>query len=375
VKMVVQPVKHTNYTNFVYGARQWWGDGNMYDLGQEKIDYRYGPAFAIAMTPWAMLPTELGGVLWVWFNIVIFFVSVRVLAREVLPGPWNVNREAVFLILVLVGSIRMIWSAQVNPLIFSLVAMGAVAARGRRWWLSAFLLAAAVHIKVWPIAAALLMIACWPRKLGWRFALATAAIVLVPFLTKPVSMVSWHYGQWYHAMFGRIMYDRHTYRDAWTVFEVLGWKIDVPSYVVLQLASAGGVLFLCLWQKQRIASTARLLTFLLAMWTAWQLVFGPATERNTFGLIAPMTAWALVTAIQDKRGQAWMVAAFTHTTVLSNGWIERSLENGYPLIHIAHPLGVMMLASWMVFYAWRWQAASVTAADRTAVAGGLAGPA
>jgi hypothetical protein len=356
VNACVHPSKHTNYSPcFESGCKEWWNNRNMYDHHVVRDDFRYGPLFAVALTPLAVLPTWLGGTLWNWLNLGLFFWSVRTLARRVLPCRWTLPRETAFLLLVLLGSARTIWSAQSNPLIFAAVAAAAIAILDRRWWLAAVLLAAPVHIKVWPLAAALLLIACWPRQLGWRFAVALLILAAVPLLTKPPAVVWARYHDWYTAMTGPMLQIRHEYRDAWTIWELIA-PVDLGAYLLLQLSTAVGALSLCLWQKRRLRSTAKLLTFVLGIWTAWQLVFGPGTERNTFGLIAPLTAWATVVAIVEHHGRVWMLAAIFFMDVLAIGQVERALAQICPDVpEAAHPLGALLFASWLIHYACGWE--------------------
>jgi hypothetical protein len=327
----------------------------MYDHHVVPEDFRYGPLFAVALTPLAELPTWLGGLLWNWLNLGLFFWSVRALARRVLPCRWTLPWETTFLLLVLLGAARTIWSAQSNPLIFAAVAAAAIAILDRRWWLAAVLLAAPVHIKVWPLAAALLLIACWPRQLGWRFAVAMVVLAAVPLLTKPLPVVLAHYHDWYRAMTGPMLQIRHEYRDAWTIWELIAPPVDLTAYLLLQLSTAIGVLSLCLWQKRRLRSTAKLLTFVLGMWTAWQLVFGPGTERNTFGLIAPFTAWAATVALAERRGRAAMIVAIFFMDVLAIGHVERALVPMCPAVLAVHPLGALLFAGWLIYYARDWE--------------------
>ena len=262
--------------------------------------------------------------------------------------------------LLLLGSARTIWSAQSNPLIFAAVAAATIAILDRRWWLAALLLASPVHIKVWPLAAALLLIACWPRQLGWRFAVALLVLAAVPLLTKPLPIVLARYHDWYTAMMGPMLQIRHEYRDAWTIWELFPLPVDLTGYLGLQLSTATGTLALCLWQKQRLQSTAKLLTFVLGMWTAWQLTFGPGTERNTFGLIAPLTAWATVVAVAEHRGRVWMLVAVFCMDVLAIGQVERALAHICPHVpEAAHPLGVLLFALWLIHYAHRWETGEV----------------
>ncbi len=353
VKDLVAPTLHTNYPHFEYGARQWLAGEDMYercDVGYVILDYRYSPAFAVGMVPLAALPARVGALAFSWLNLAGFYFALRALVRHVLPGRWTPQQQAVFLILVLPASARMFWAVQSNPLVLALVVFGAVAVSNGRWWPAAVLLALAVHIKIWPIAAALLLVACRPRQLAVRLAASVAAVGAVPFLTKPFSVVCFQYHAWYAALMGR-MQIRNICHDAWTVWELTPAPISPQGYVVLQWSAALLVLALVLWQHRRGASIARLLTFVLALWAAWQLVVGPGTERNTFGIIAPFTSWGLLTALEEKRGRLWMATAFLLTVVLANGNVERILEPWLPAVLAAHPLGVLMFAVWTVRYA------------------------
>ena len=50
---------------------------------------------------------------------------------------------------------------------------------------------------------------------------------------------------------------RHTYRDAWTLWDVIHKPVDDKVYTLLQLLSAAAVLGLCLWQARRGLSVQR----------------------------------------------------------------------------------------------------------------------
>jgi hypothetical protein len=346
VKGLLNPLEHTNYTAYESGGTRWWAELNTYDEAT-GVDYRYGPAFTVLLTPLVSLPFWLGGLVFAWLNLVVFYFALRALIRHVLPGTWSPDQQAAYFLLLLLAGTRMHWAIQINPTLISLVAFAAVAIVEQRWWWAAFLLALPVHIKVYPVAVAMLLVACWPRQLGWRFAVSLVLVGLVPFLTKPPSYVWSQYQEWFNVLFGRAQI-RHVYRDAWTIWEMVYPPVSVAAYQVLQLAMAAVTLGLCLWQKRRGVANATLVTFVVAIWLVWQMVFGPAIERNTFGLIAPMTCWGVVLAFEEKRGRIWTGAAYLLTAVLANGNVERALV---PLFQCAHPVGVLLFAGWLVWWA------------------------
>ena len=131
VKAVGWPDDHSVYPCFETGARLWWTGQDVYDPKVCPCDFRYGPACAVAFVPMALLPSQLGGLLWIWLNLAVFFFTLWRCCR-LLPGPWTPRREGVFLCLVLLGTVRSFWSGQTNLLIFALVALGAMAIADRR---------------------------------------------------------------------------------------------------------------------------------------------------------------------------------------------------------------------------------------------------
>ena len=347
IKNLVYPDIHNVYPCYEGAARTWLAGNDVYDLDTTGFIYRYGPAFAFSMTPLAMLPSALGSLLWNWLNFGLFFYTMWKLVQRSLPGNWTARHKALFLNLVLLGTTRTIWSGQCNLLVFSFVALATLAIQDQRWWWAAFLLAIPVHIKVWPLVPALLLIAYWPKKLALRFPAAMLAVAAAPLLTKPWDWVWRQYVGWYDLLVGPAQI-RHTYRDVWTIWQIIHEPVHAKAYVLLQLLSGAAVLGLCLWQVRRGLSIQRRLLFVLVSWTVWQMTFGPATERTTFGLIAPLSSWGLVTAFQQRRGRWLMTVAFVLMTCANFGVIERALMDYAPVVLAAHPVGAMLFFAWFL---------------------------
>ncbi|MGA2253845.1 MAG: glycosyltransferase family 87 protein [Thermoguttaceae bacterium] len=347
IKNLVYPDIHNVYPCYEEAARLWLTGRDLYDPQIMASGYRYGPAFAFSIIPLAVMPSALGSLLWNWLNFGLFFATVWKLIERGLPGDWTSRHKAFFLNLVLLGTTRTIWSGQCNLLVFSLVALAMLAIQDQRWWWAAALLAIPVHIKVWPLVPALLLIACWPRKLALRFPAAMLAIAAAPLLTKPWGWVWRQYVGWYDLLVGPAQF-RHTYRDVWTLWEVIHEPVDARIYMLLQLLTGAAVLGLCLWQVRRGLPIQRRLLFVLVSWAVWQMTFGPATERTTFGLIAPLSAWGLATAFQQRRRRLLMTVAFVLMTCGNFGVIERALMDSAPIILAAHPVGAMLFFAWFL---------------------------
>ena len=203
--------------------------------------------------------------------------------------------------------------------------------------------------------AAMLLVVCRPRQLAWRFAVSLVGLGRASLPHEAGGVGS--FSSITHGMpcwSGRRKI-RHFYRDAWTIWEL----IQQPSpqgYMLLQLGTAALVLALC-WRHRSGATGAGLqdreksaLTFALALWTGWQLLFGPGTERNTFGLIAPLGAWAVLLAWQQQRGRLLIGLSFLLTTVATFGVIERALVAHCPAVLATHPIGVLLFIAWLLCY-------------------------
>lgn len=360
VKTYLNPARHSVYLYFPRAAQHWWADLDLYANYAGFDPYRYSPTFAVAATPFGMLSDQLGGLLWVWGSVALLVWAFHAFVRQVLPGTWPPGREAWFLALSVLASIGGIWSAQSNALVLALVLFALIAIRQERWWRAAWLLALPVFIKLWPLAVFLLLIVRWGRPLLARFAVACAVLAAVPFCTRPWPIVCRQYATWYATLTGPLQARWGGYRDAWTIWEELWPPVSAHGYTLLQLATAAAVFGWCVWQSRRRLTDQALLTLVLASWSSWQLLFGPGTERLTYGLIAPAQAWAVLVSFRERRLRVLSLAAFTLTGWLSMGDCETAVERLATLctgntLHAPMylPLGIALFAAWVVAYAWR----------------------
>ena len=343
VKTVQNPENHSTYPIFRNASLGWWNGVDVYDSNVFAGDYRYGPSFAVVMGPIAWLPYQIGAVLWALMNVGLAFWSIQALARRVLPGMQTPLARDLLIAISAFPSAHCLYASQTNLLVFSLVAFATIAILDERWWLAALLLGFAVNIKIWPLAGALLLAACWPRRLAWRLPITVATVAALPFLVKPPAWVCHEYCQWYRNLVGPEQI-RHAYRDAWTIWELISSPVNPRLYAALQLTTAAATLGLCLWQASR--TPERRVLFVLVGWTSWQLLFGPGTERNTFALIAPLTSWALVVAGLERRAFWLMAVSFLLTILAAIGWVE----DVYPWLRTLHPFGVGLFFAWFLWW-------------------------
>jgi hypothetical protein len=380
VRTLVRPSSHTVFPIFAASAEHWWGDCSLYDLYLGLDRFRYPPVFALFVTPFSVLGLTSGGILWSWLSIAVFVLGLGQYVRDVIPSAWTRQRTAVFLILGGLGALRGLWNAQSNALIAGFVLLGAAAlaravAGNRRtvgdswqWWLASLFFAAAVCLKLTPLAPVLLFVVLWPRQLAWRLLVVMAALFLLPFMTRPPDLVIDHYREWIDHLMesGNIRWIG--FRDGWTIWIVvqhllggpggdlsLGEPMDSLGYRLVQLASASAALVWCLWQRHRAGrlglGSRWLVHVTLSMGLAWLMLFGPAVEHSTYVFLAPPLLWALLERRAWPLGKGLIWASFALIMVLGWGVVSRLLSPNWPVLLTALPAGTALFALWLLGYA------------------------
>jgi hypothetical protein len=380
VRTLVRPNSHTVFPIFAASAEHWWDDQPLYQVYPALDRFRYPPLFAVLVTPFAVLGLSLGGILWSWSGMAVYAAGLCAFVRDVIPSAWTRRRMAVFLMLSALGALRGLWNAQSNALVVGLLLQGTAAVAravrdGRRgsecggtWWLAAFLLAAAVCLKLTPLAPVLLLTALWPRRLAGRLVAAMTVLVLLPFVSRPPLIVLEHYREWLDHLLETGGSRWLGFRDGWTVWLVLRhWlgsesgpvslrePMDSSWYRLVQLATATWVLLWCLGQKRRAdrleLGPRWLLHVALSMGLAWLMLFGPAVEHATYIFLAPTLAWAVLEGRAWPSGQGLIWAAFTLIMVLGWGALGRQVGPGWPAVLAVLPAGTTLFVLWLLGYA------------------------
>jgi hypothetical protein len=77
-------------------------------------------------------------------------------------------------------------------------------------------------------------------------------------------------------------------------------------------------------------------------------LFGPGSERLTYGIIVPLSSWAVIECFSARRLRALALSAWLLIVVLGSGVAERVLASvvwGAPAMQ---PLGVMVFLVWLI---------------------------
>jgi hypothetical protein len=382
VRVLIQPPDAQSVVPiYLLAGEQWRTGGTLYHKSGLDL-YRNPPGVAALFAPLSLLPPKPAAILWRLACWAAYLAGVRSLVRDLLP-PLVAWRRAVVWTAAAVLALPAVNNGQINLMIVAAGLLGAGAAARQRWWAAAGWLAFAGWFKVYPLAVGLLAVLVAPRQLGWRLAVTTAAVCAAPFLLQDPAYV-WDR----HLEFADEMRrdDRTTSysltrapRD-WTITPRLWFDVVVPRTVqqsVALIAAAG--LAVVVWAAgrrtlldtspregevksplgtavPRLSPSPFLPPLLLGL--LWIVLFGPATEMNTYAVLAPVAG-----AVAVGSRSRWVSACgWAACGVLLAAVVRGSFPSDapYKLMEI-QPLAAMLLLAGAL--GWTWQQ-SPRSADR-----------
>jgi hypothetical protein len=339
------PRPHTVYGIYARASHAWWAGEDMY-VTKGTDFYRYSPLFAIALSPIAKLSDGFGNALWRMVNGAVFAAGLLVWARRCLPGERSTGQMAALFLLVLPTSLHSMYIAQANLFMLGACLLGLAAAADERWLSAASWLAAATLIKGYPLALVLLLIVLLPRQLTLRFCLALASGLALPFLAGPPTAVVAQYSSWFAHLRDSAAIMRERLRSIDHLFALYGEPLEPRSFLYMQIAAGAVVLGLCMIYAWREPDLRRRLTMTFFLFTAWAMLFGPATETCTYVIVAPPIAWTLIEAFSQPGRRATRVLLIASLLLMGPlptdlfGSTVRNFANE----HGSQPIGACLLA-------------------------------
>jgi hypothetical protein len=339
------------YPLFAEAGRNWLAGADLYTPQMSLDVFRYSPLVAAFFVPFGILPDLLGSALLRLVNVGVYLAGLSWWMRSGIPVRLTPGQRAAFWMLAVPLSAHSLVDVQTNALTIGLLLLAVTAAAEERWGWTAAILLLACSVKVYPIALVLLLVAVFPRRLAARVALATIAVLALPFLLQKPAYVTEQYADWFR--WG--LNDRHSdgvvhaFRDFRLLCRVWIAPLSERGYLVAQLAAAAVIAGLCLLQRWRNIPPRRLLATLFGLGCAWMMVFGPATEHTTHIFLAPALAWAVLDGWMSRRSVAYRVATLASFCLFTATQLCLWLPGGARFFQSApHPIAGLLLMGALV---------------------------
>ena len=316
VRTILKPGSQTVFPIFHTAGGRWLNSKNLYQGGTE---YRYSPLIAAFFVPFSLLPMWLANLVWRGLNVALYLGAVGTWLRRGTSRIPAGNQAFVFL-LMLPLSIGSLNNAQSNPLLIAVIMSALIAARNERWTSAALCIGFVTYLKVYPLAAGLLLTLLFPKKFAWRLAAALLALGALSFILQRPAYVLEQYRSWVAT---RSVDERHysvitAPRDLWMLLRVFGIELNLRFYFVVQILGGAAIAALCLFGRLRGWATDRLLTTVFTLVCGWMLLLGPATESATYILLAPAICLAAVEAF-SRPFPGWMRSLLAAALVILIG--------------------------------------------------------
>lgn len=324
-------------------ARNWWAGRPLYSDG---IDFfQYLPQSAILHTPFALLGSPIGDVMWRWLGMGLMLLGLRRMAPLVAPERSSAA-FAVMALLTLIPSLSSIQNGQPNLQVAGVMLHAALDLATGRVGRGAMLLVLALVVK--PVALVLVLL-CGAlfTPLRRRLALWIAIVALVPFFTQAPGYVVDQYAGALAKMLRAAQPDRNTFTDLNGIWWTLtGDSLDRGVLLLVQVAAALGTLLLgWIAVARRSAAEAPLAVWLLAC--LYLMLFNPRNESNAFVIVAPalaaFAAQRLVGSAPDRRagGAAALAAVLLGATgltgplnSLTTPWLKPAIVAVFALVAV-----------------------------------------
>jgi len=288
-------------------SANWWAAEELYG-GPGGMNYL--PQFAVLFSPFKMLPSPVGDLLW------------RAVATGLLAyGTWRVARshfgdkaDSAFMwgsILVLPICLGAIRNGQANAMFGGLTLCAAACLSRQQWWRSAACMGLALMVKPLGIVLMLLVPAAYPVMLC-PILVSLAGSLAFPFLFAAPPYVLAQYHSFFENLRHCAAVTENRFADISGVIRAVGGEL--PEKASKLLRAGAGVMFLglCFFGGRRVREPMRFL-WLYALATGYLMLFNPMNEYNSYVIFAPALGLWAIWFLKDTRTRhlGWIATGVT----------------------------------------------------------------
>lgn len=318
-----QGITYTHYNNYKIFSSSFWHLVEQQDLYAAYPDdhydlFKYSPAFALLMAPFAVLPDWLGLLLWNLLNAFVLLVAILKL-----PGidPKKAGWIVLLVLLELITSLR---NNQSNALMAGMIILTFVNLEKGRPGIAAFLIAVSAYIKLFSLVALPLALLYRSR---YRFGVYWIAWVIIlgmlPLVAVPFEQMASLYSGWGCLLAG----DGEVYYGLSVMGVLHSWfGIEINKlYVML----AGAIIFLVPFTFINKHTDEVFRLKLLASALIWMVIFNHMAESPTYVIAMTGAGIWFFTSQRNRLDIVLLVSAILFTSVSMTDLVPNSFKDSF----------------------------------------------
>ncbi|MDB5252295.1 MAG: hypothetical protein JWP27_1464 [Flaviaesturariibacter sp.] len=302
----------------------------------------YGPVFSLVIAPFALLPPQVGAMVWVLANAALLLYAITTLP---VPRAWQV---AIVLLCAHELMINSTWF-QSNALVASCLLLGYSFTRREREWAALFFIMLATFFKVYGIVG-LCFFAFSPHKarfLAWAV-IWSAVLFLAPALLMGINGLLRAYPEWARTLAEKSARNTgpgNLYQNV-SVMGMAHRIFGLEALGDLWILAPAGLLFLSQFAQRRYLPDLRLQLYILASLLISVVIFSNGAESPTYIIAVPGICLWYILQPPSRRvnlffGVVLILTTFAYSDLLGS-WVRSHLMRPYSLKALAP------FATWLV---------------------------
>ena len=197
--VVLKKLYGHSYNNYLIFKGVFWhtiDQSNLFSAyPAEHFDVNhYGPFFSVIIAPFALLPADLGVVVWCLLNAFVLFYAIRKL-------PVSSHFQLTILLIAAIEMMTSLYSEQINPMLAGWFILAFVLTeKGKDFWATLFI-AAGFMIKIYGIAGLLFFVFSKNKlQFGLSFIFWVAVMFFLPMLFSSPAFIIHSYSDWWQVL-------------------------------------------------------------------------------------------------------------------------------------------------------------------------------
>ena len=298
---------YTFYNNYVIFKNSWYhlvAGTNLYDFYHEYADlYKYSPAFAFLMGPFAALPDPAGLFLWNLLNIFTLFFALNSL-------PLLTDKKRLFIVLFILQELVVATqNSQSNALLAGLMLFAFTSLEKNKIAPAALFIVLGGFIKVFSFAGVLLFL-LYPKKLKSVFFLSLWFVVLLalPLLVNSPSQLLQQYENWWI-----LLKSDHAASTGMSIYIYTAQMLNAHVNKML-LLGAGIIALLAPLARFKKFKEYRFRLSFLSLLLVWMVIFNHKAESPSYIIaMSGIACWG-ISASSTRSKKILLVITFFLTS-------------------------------------------------------------